>query len=45
MVEGDAMTIPDFAPDDLEPEGPMLAKRPAFAIGDSEAAYASAVLD
>lgn len=31
-----------FAPSDLEPLGPMLAMRPALAMGDSDATYASA---
>lgn len=34
-----------LAPCDLEPLGPMLASTPAFAMGDSEATYASAALD
>ena len=29
------------APEDLEPSGPMLAKIPAFAIGNSSAMYNS----
>ena len=37
------MTMPDFAPEDLEPPGPMLAKTPAFAMGPSDAMYESAV--
>ena len=34
-----------FAPLDLDPLGPMLAMTPAFAIGDSDATYASAEED
>lgn len=31
------MTIPEKAPDDLLPDGPMLASMDALAMGDSEA--------
>jgi len=34
-----------LAPWDWDPEGPMLASRPALAIGDSEARNASTELD
>lgn len=34
-----------YAPDDKEPDGPMLARMPAFAMGDSVETYASTVLD
>ncbi len=34
-----------FAPDDLDPLGPMFARTPALAMGDSDATYASAELD
>lgn len=34
-----------FAPADFEPLGPMLARRPAFAMGDSVATYESTELD
>lgn len=44
-VDGDAMTMPGKAPEDFEPEGPMLARTPALAIGTSVAKYASAELD
>jgi hypothetical protein len=30
------MTTPELAPEALEPSGPMLASKPAFAIGNSE---------
>ena len=33
------MTIPALAPDDLEPEGPMLASKFALAIGYSVETY------
>lgn len=32
-----------LAPDDLEPSGPMLARRPDFAIWDSSVMYDSTV--
>lgn len=39
------MTIPEAAPEDKEPDGPMLASIPARANGDSESTYALATLD
>jgi hypothetical protein len=40
-VFGEAITIPAFAPEDFEPDEPMFASKPAFAIGDSLSMYES----
>jgi hypothetical protein len=40
-VEGLAMTMPDAAPDDFDPSGPMLANTPALAMGVSDWTYES----
>ena len=34
-----------FAPEDFEPDEPMFANKPAFAIGDSLSIYESTVVD
>lgn len=34
-----------FAPDDFEPDEPIFASKPAFAIGDSVVIYKSTTVD